>query len=168
MSRCAHESTHFDRTLCACGAMHTYCDDCGHAIDECDAAPDPNVGPGCCGQCGPRGCGDVEPFESETYAQDVGSKDDAEKARTDLLPVAALEEVAHVMTFGAKKYAPYNWQGLSVSRLYGAALRHLWAWWRGEDADPETGRSHLAHAACCVLMALDQMLARAQYDDRPR
>lgn len=143
-SECAHRSTHFDRSLCACGSMHTYCDDCGQAVDACDVEP--------------RG----------DYAGDTGSKDDAEKPRTDLLPVAALEEVAHVMTFGAKKYAPYNWQGLSVSRLYGAALRHLWAWWRGEDADPETGRSHLAHAACCVLMALDQMLARHEYDDRPR
>lgn len=101
------------------------------------------------------------------YARDAGSKDDAEKPRTDLLPVAALVEVAHVFTFGAKKYAPYNWHGLSVSRLYGAALRHLWAWWRGEDNDPETGRPHLAHAACCVLMALAQMLERAEYDDRP-
>jgi hypothetical protein len=100
-------------------------------------------------------------------AGDPGQKDDAGKARTDLLPFGALEEVAHVMTFGATKYAPYNWHGLSVSRLFGASLRHLWAFWRGEDNDPETGRSHLAHAACCVLMVLDQMLDRPEFDDRP-
>lgn len=110
----------------------------------------------------------VSRLMAEEYGGDVGSKDDAEKPRTDLLPVAPLVEVAHVFGFGAKKYDAYNWRGLSVSRLYGAALRHLFAYWRGEDNDPETGRSHLAHAACCVLMALAQMLERPEYDDRPK
>lgn len=113
-------------------------------------------------------CPDCGRAHASPTCPDVGSKDDAGKARTDLLPVDALMEVSHVLAFGAQKYAPYNWQGLSVSRLYGAALRHLFAHWRGEDNDPETGRPHLAHAACCVLMALDQMLNRSQYDDRPR
>lgn len=26
---------------------------------------DPNINPGCCGQCGPRGCGDIEPFDTD-------------------------------------------------------------------------------------------------------
>lgn len=107
------------------------------------------------------------PVVSEHYADDAGTKDDAGKPRMDLLPFDALTEVAHVLTFGAKKYGDRNWHGLSVSRLFAAALRHLWAWWRGEDNDEETGRSHLAHAACCVLMALEQTLHRRQYDDRP-
>lgn len=104
---------------------------------------------------------------SERYDGDAGTKDDAEKPRMDLLPFSALNEVAHVLTFGAVKYGARNWHGLSVSRLFAAALRHLWAWWLGEDNDAETNRSHLAHAACCVLMALEQMLHRRQYDDRP-
>ena len=102
------------------------------------------------------------------YEHDKGTKDDAGKVRADLLPFAALTEVAEVMTFGATKYGAYNWHGLSVSRLFGAAMRHTWAWWRGEDNDAETGRPHLAHAACCVLMALEQSLHRPEYDDRPR
>lgn len=103
------------------------------------------------------------------FEQDAGSKDDAEKPRTDLLPFGAIIEVAHVMTFGAKKYAPHNWKGLSATRLFGAALRHGFAWAMGEDNDPETGRSHLAHMAACVLMVLDQVLYRAdEYDDRPK
>lgn len=32
---CAHADQHFDRSLCACGAMHTYCNDCGINLDEC-------------------------------------------------------------------------------------------------------------------------------------
>lgn len=102
-----------------------------------------------------------------SYTNDAGSKDDAGKARTDLLPAAALLETAKVMGFGAQKYEPYNWRGLSCSRLFGAALRHLWAWWRGHDLDEETGLPHLAHAAACVLMVLEQAMFRGEYDDRP-
>jgi hypothetical protein len=110
------------------------------------------------------GHGDATPAH---YADDAGTKHDDGKPRMDLLPFGALTEVAHVLTFGAGKYGAYNWHGLSVSRLFAAALRHLWAWWLREDDDPETGRSHLAHAACCVLMALDQSRHRHEYDDRP-
>lgn len=113
--------------------------------------------------------GDATPeaWENAAYTGDAGTKADAGKPRTDLLPVAALTSVAHVLTFGADKYGPYNWHGLSVSRLYGAALRHLWAWWQGDEFDDETGRPHLAHAAACVLMALEQTMFRGEYDDRP-
>lgn len=107
-------------------------------------------------------------MSAEHYAHDVGQKDDAGKPRMDLLPFDGLIEVAHVLTFGAKKYGERNWHGLSVSRLFGASLRHLWTWWLGEDDDPETGRPHLAHAACCVLMALEQTRHRPEYDDRVR
>jgi hypothetical protein len=106
-------------------------------------------------------------MRDERYARDVGSKADVGKPQMDLLPFAALYEVAHVLTFGAGKYGERNWHGLSVSRLFAAALRHLTLWQLREDDDPETGRPHLAHAACCVLMALDQMLERPEYDDRP-
>jgi hypothetical protein len=95
------------------------------------------------------------------------AKDDGDKVRVDLLPFAAIEDVARVGTFGAGKYGERSWHGLSASRLFGAALRHLWAWWRGEDLDPETGLPHLAHAGCCVLMLAEQMIDRPGSDDRP-
>lgn len=102
------------------------------------------------------------------YEGDRGTKGDHGKNRLDLLPFRALDEVGAVMTFGAEKYGDHNWKGLSVTRLMGAALRHGFAWLRGEDNDPETGRSHLAHMACCVLMSLEQVLARPAYDDRDK
>jgi hypothetical protein len=95
---------------------------------------------------------------------------DAAKVRTDLLPTGPLLEVASVLTYGATKYAPYNYlrgEGLAHSRLYGACLRHLWAWWGGEDADPESGRPHLAHAVCCLLMLMHLRQAGKGTDDRP-
>lgn len=76
----------------------------------------------------------------------------------ELLPFGALEQVCAVFAYGAKKYAPHNYrrgEGLAWSRLLGAALRHLFAWGGGEDLDPESGFSHLAHACCCCLMLLD-------------
>lgn len=30
---CRHDWTHFDRSFCACGSMHYYCDTCGEALD---------------------------------------------------------------------------------------------------------------------------------------
>ncbi len=86
----------------------------------------------------------------------IGRKDDSEKSRWDLFPFDALEEVARVLSYGAKKYEPENWRKVEGGRwrYFGAALRHLSAWWLGEARDPESGLSHLAHATCCVLFLL--------------
>lgn len=90
-------------------------------------------------------------------------KFDAGKARWDLLPFAALDQVAKVMTFGASKYADRNWEkGLAWGRLLGAAMRHLSAWSRGISIDPESNLPHLAHAAACVLMLLGLTLGASE------
>jgi len=96
-------------------------------------------------------------------------KQDDKKPTPELLPFAALVEVSEVLAYGARKYAPGNWRkGLLWSRLLGAALRHLFAWGAGEAKDPETGRNHLAHAACCILFLLEyeQVGGYAHLDDR--
>lgn len=100
--------------------------------------------------------------------KDEAEKFDGDKVPLDLLPVDALEEIGKVLAFGAKKYGPRNWEkGMTWGRLYAALLRHLFAWWKGEDFDEETGLSHLAHAACCVLFLLALMLRAGGTDDRP-
>lgn len=84
-----------------------------------------------------------------------GKKYDTGKPRMDLLPAAALEEIAKVLAFGAQKYDSWNWaRGIAYSRLAGAALRHLFARMRGEVNDPESGLPHLAHVGCCVLFLI--------------
>ena len=96
-----------------------------------------------------------------------GTKNDSQKVRLDLLPIRPLEEVGKVLTFGANKYEAYNWtKGMAWSRLIGAALRHLFAFARGENKDPETNLSHLAHCACCVLFLLEYTYSRNEFDDR--
>lgn len=94
-------------------------------------------------------------------------KADGEKNRLDLLPVQPLEDIGKVLTYGAGKYDPHNWRkGMQWSRIYGATLRHLFAWWRGVDIDPETGISHLAHAACNLLFLIEYTYKNKDMDDR--
>jgi hypothetical protein len=52
------------------------------------------------------------------------------------------------------------------SRYLAACLRHVFKFLGGEDCDPETGLSHMAHAACCVLFVLQYQLESSGNDDR--
>jgi hypothetical protein len=92
-----------------------------------------------------------------------GVKFDGEKAKWDLLPMRAVSSVVDVLTFGARKYAPWNWARVPDQRprYYAACLRHLVAWWHGERLDPDSGLPHLAHAVCCLLFLLEVEQARA-------
>lgn len=95
-----------------------------------------------------------------------GVKYDSDKPRMDLLDAYAIEQLSLVLAFGAKKYASHNWRkGIAKGRLIAAALRHLFAYLRGEDKDPETGLSHAAHAMCCCMFLLG-LEHRVDLDDR--
>lgn len=96
-----------------------------------------------------------------------GRKDDQGKLPWHLLPGDALEAIVRVLQFGAEKYGERNWEkGMAWSRVYSALCRHMWAWWRGEESDRETGLPHLAHAGCCVLFLLAFALRGDGDDDR--
>jgi hypothetical protein len=100
----------------------------------------------------------------------VPYKYDEGKDPIALLPLRPLRFVVRVLAYGAKKYAPWAWREHAGewSRMYSATQRHLWAWWEGEDTDPETGLPHLAHAACCVIFLLEYRLCNLGIDDRPK
>jgi hypothetical protein len=113
------------------------------------------------------------PVEKEILVSDhldsAGIKYDGGKVRLDLLPPEFLEGTAKVLTFGADKYGEYNWaKGMDWHRPYSALQRHLIAWWGGEDTDPETGLSHLAHAACNVAFLMAFEKRKTGDDDRPK
>jgi hypothetical protein len=96
-----------------------------------------------------------------------GIKFDQDKVRMELLPPTALSDVAEVLTYGARKYDPYNWaKGMSWLRVMGAAQRHLNAFAKGESADPETGLSHVAHAVCNLMFLLEYEHFHPELDDR--
>ena len=102
---------------------------------------------------------------------ETGKKFDNEKIRMDLLPFEALEAVAEVLTFGAKKYSDNNWQLVEDAdkRYLAAMLRHLIACKKGEMIDSESGLSHLAHAATNMLFLLwfEIDKAKKRADDLP-
>ena len=82
-----------------------------------------------------------------------GTKFDSDKPDLSLIPYAFLVEVAKALMYGEKKYGRYNFEkGFPVHRLLSAALRHVWAYINGEDNDPESGLSHIAHAGASLAM----------------
>lgn len=99
--------------------------------------------------------------------QEGGRKDDSEKPPMELLSSIALVEIAKVMGKGRDKYGAHNWRkGIIWSRVFGAALRHIFAWVGGTTEDSETGLNHLAHAACCIMFLLDYTISHPELDDR--
>lgn len=108
-----------------------------------------------------------EPFIPPAFAR----KDDSGKARFDLIPAEALEDIAKNYAFGAKKYGDHNWRkGLAYSRVFAAMMRHAWAWWRGQDNDPEFALSHLTAVAWCAmtLLAFSKNTKYSSFDDRSK
>lgn len=103
----------------------------------------------------------------EKTAPMEGRKDDQGKLPWHLLPPDSVEAILMVLQFGANKYGERNWErGMAWSRPYSALMRHMWAWWRGEIHDPETGITHLAHAGCCLLFLLAYENRGVGTDDR--
>jgi hypothetical protein len=80
------------------------------------------------------------------------AKHDSDKPRYDLLPPVAIDLMAQVMTFGAKKYKPEGWRTVpdALQRYQAAMLRHAFAIQRGELIDAESGLPHAAHVMCCA------------------
>jgi len=97
-----------------------------------------------------------------------GHKYDENKEPMDLIPPEMLYAVASVLHYGAQKYEPRNWEkGMRWGRVFAALMRHMWAWWRGEKEDHETGMSHLWHAACCISFLIAYESRGVGEDDRP-
>lgn len=88
--------------------------------------------------------------------REVGAKHDLGKLRFDLVPIEEFEEIVRVITYGAEKYAPDNWQKVEKApeRYFAALMRHLIAYRKGETRDPESRLRHLAHVGCNVLFLL--------------
>lgn len=85
-----------------------------------------------------------------------GLKYDQGKLRYDLVPPHAIKAIAEILTFGANKYAPNSWQTVEngETRYTAAMMRHFEAYRSGEEFDPETGKSHLAHCLCNITFLL--------------
>lgn len=85
-----------------------------------------------------------------------GQKHDQGKLPIGLVDPQFIKDVAEVLQFGAKKYAPNNWKEVpdAKERYYDALQRHLLDYRLGEAKDPESGLEHLKHAACDIMFLL--------------
>lgn len=98
-----------------------------------------------------------------------GYRHDGGKSMYHLLPSDALEGVVRVLMHGAQKYAERNWEsGMNWSRCFNSMMRHSWAWWRGQDLDPDSGLPHVDHVVCNALFlaAYWRRQDMAVHDDR--
>lgn len=97
-------------------------------------------------------------------------KYDQGKPQMGLIPPEALFQIATVFGFGAEKYGVNNWRkdGTNTSwiRTYSSIQRHLNAWLSGENLDPESGQSHLAHAATQLMILMIHQHEHPECDDR--
>ena len=101
----------------------------------------------------------------------VAMKFDSGKTDWSLMPFECIEEINKVLDFGARKYAAHNWRtgaGFKYTRVLSSLLRHTFAWARGEDLDPESGLSHLAHMGCNVIFLLYYNKYKSRYNNDDR
>ena len=95
-----------------------------------------------------------------------GKHFDEGKPRIELVDTYAIEQLGHVLAFGAKKYGENNWtNGIKYTKLAGSALRHIFSFLCGIDKDHESGLPHLAHAMCCCMMLLGTTKRHPEMDD---
>lgn len=95
----------------------------------------------------------------------VGTK----KAPLSTVPAPVLLEIGLAMLEGARKYSRHNYRiaGVRASVYYDSTMRHLMAWWEGEDIDPDSGLSHIVKAISGLIVLRDSMRQGNWTDDRP-
>lgn len=95
----------------------------------------------------------------------VGTK----KVPFSTVPCRVIAEIGLAMLEGARKYGRHNYRpaGVRATVYYDATLRHLMAWYEGEDIDPDSGLSHITKAMAGLAVLRDSMLEKNWVDDRP-
>lgn len=104
------------------------------------------------------------------------------KAGLSAVPMNVVAEMGLGMMDGALKYGRFNFRvvGVRSSVYFDAAMRHLIAWWEGEDEDqdtcerdasgqaiPGTGVHHITKLLTCLAVLRDAQLQGKAEDDRP-
>ncbi len=86
-----------------------------------------------------------------------------------VLSVPVLCECALGLLEGAIKYRRHNFRviGVRASVYYDATIRHLGAWWEGEDIDADSGLNHITKAITSLMVLRDAMIRDKMVDDRP-
>ena len=92
------------------------------------------------------------------------------KVRYFFVPAIFSAVVGVVMELGAKKYGPFNWRAdqIKASDYIDAIHRHIDDWADGQDLDPESRTTHLAHVAACCAILIDAQAVGTLIDDRAK
>ena len=65
---------------------------------------------------------------------------------SSLIHAQSLVPLVKVLEYGARKYAPYNWQKpMNKKEILDSMARHLMSVIDGEENDPESGLNHMGH-----------------------
>lgn len=103
--------------------------------------------------------------------KDTNPKDAVGTAKVPFSTVSApvLGELGLAMMEGALKYGRHNYRasGVRASVYYDAALRHLLAFWEGQDIDPASGLPHIVKVMACCAVLRDSQIQGNWVDDRP-
>ena len=103
--------------------------------------------------------------------KDTNPKDaiGCQKIPFSTISAPVMAELGLAMLEGAIKYRRHNYRvaGVRASVYYDACLRHLMAWWEGEDIDPDSGINHVGKAMGCLMVLRDSMMVENWNDDRP-
>lgn len=88
--------------------------------------------------------------------------------RFDLIPYSGMVSIARHYGAGSVKYSAHNWAaGYEWSKPFAALMRHLLAFWNGEDIDVETGSPHIVASAWHCLTMVEFAVTHPEFDDRP-
>lgn len=94
-------------------------------------------------------------------------RDNKNKLRYDLVPPFAHEQLAKILTHGAKIYGERDWEnGLNWSEVIASMERHLNAFKNGEDYDSESGLLHISHVLSNAAFLTEYYRTYPQGDDR--
>lgn len=97
----------------------------------------------------------------------TGAKKARNPQRGSLAPPNALLELFAHYDKGSVKYGDHNWRGgMPWSWNYDALMRHLLAFWNGEDIDAETGSKHITAVAWHAIALSTYMDEHPELDDR--
>lgn len=155
-----------------------FCLDCNPVRDAISTAP-------VCSRCG------LELFQSESiesgycnhcrlrirkegiFSKDTENPKEApgkSKYRMSVLPACVMGEVSVAMLEGAYKYGAYNYRDTNIKSdtYYDSVMRHIMAWWEGEDIDPDSNISHVTKAITSLVVLRDAMINGKLIDNRPK
>jgi len=94
-------------------------------------------------------------MEDRITYESGGVKETAEggipKIMFQLLDPNFIEGTAKVLTMGALKYAPDNWQKVDRIEYERALYHHLNEYLKGNKKDDESGLAHLYHLSCNAM-----------------